>query len=115
MNILKIFIATVLMFLGQTGSFLQLQGATKFGWVDKYLWMVLLSSIPISYLYIKSVSLFIEGFGGQIWPSRLIGFAIGIIVFTILSMVIFKEHFTTKTLISLLLAVSIVGVQIFYK
>jgi hypothetical protein len=115
MSLTKIILATILMTIGQIGSFMQLQGATKFGWYDKYLWLILLSSIPISYLYIKSVSLYVEGFGGQIWPSRLIGFAIGIIVFTILSITVFKEHFSVKTLICLILAISIVGVQIFYK
>ena len=115
MNISKIIIATILMIFGQMGSFIQLQGSTKFGWHEKYLWVILVSSIPISYLYIKSVSLFVEGFGGQIWPSRLIGFAIGIIVFTVLSSIIFNENFTSKTLISLFLAILIVYVQIFYK
>lgn len=115
MSISKIIIATVLMILGQIGSFLQLQGGIKFGWYEKYLWLVLLSSIPVSYLYIKSVNLYVEGFGGEIWPSRLIGFALGIVVFTVMSSVLFKEHMTLKTVVCLILAFSIVGVQLFWK
>jgi len=115
MSIQKIIIATVLMILGQIGSFLQLQGGIKFGWYEKYLWLVLLSSIPVSYLYIKSVNLYVEGFGGEIWPSRLIGFALGIVVFTVMSSVLFKEHMTLKTVVCLILAFSIVGVQLFWK
>lgn len=115
MSISKILIATVLMILGQIGSFLQLQGGIKFGWYEKYLWLVLLSSIPVSYLYIKSVNLYVEGFGGQIWPSRLIGFALGIVVFTVMSSILFKEHMTIKTIVCLILAFSIVGVQLFWK
>lgn len=103
------------MILGQIGSFLQLQGGIKFGWYEKYLWLVLLSSIPVSYLYIKSVNLYVEGFGGEIWPSRLIGFALGIVVFTVMSSVLFKEHMTLKTVVCLVLAFSIVGVQLFWK
>lgn len=115
MSLVKIIIATLLMVLGQIGSFLQLQGAIKYGWYEKYLWLILLSSIPISFIYIKSVNLYVQGFGGQIWPSRLIGFALGIVVFTVLSSILFKEHMTPKTIVSLLLAFIIVGVQLFWK
>lgn len=103
------------MIFGQIGSFLQLQGAIKYGWYEKYLWLILLSSVPISYLYIKAVNLYVDGFGGQIWPSRLIGFALGIMVFTIMSSILFKEHITLKTSICLILALTIVGVQLFWK
>ena len=75
---------------------------------------MLLSGIPISYLYIKSVNLYVQGFGGQIWPSRLIGFALGVVIFTILSSVLFQENMNLKTIISLVLAFTIVAVQIFW-
>lgn len=103
------------MIFGQIGSFMQLQGAIKYGWYEKYLWAILFSSIPICYLYIKSVNLYVEGFGGQIWPSRLIGFALGIMVFTAMSTFLFKEHMTPKTVVCLLLAISIVAVQLLWK
>jgi hypothetical protein len=115
MTLSKIIIATLLMIFGQIGSFMQLQGAIKYGWYEKYLWAILLSSVPICYLYIKSVNLYVQGFGGQIWPSRLIGFALGIMVFTVMSSVLFKEHMTPKTIVCLVLAMSIVAVQLFWK
>lgn len=115
MSLSKVLIATIVMILGQIGSFMQLQGAIKYGWYEKYMWVILLSSVPISYLYIVAVRMYVDGFGGQIWPSRLIGFALGIMVFTILSIFLFKEHMTLKTLVCLTLAVSIVLVQLFWK
>jgi len=115
MDIPKIILATLLMILGQIGSFIQLQGSIKFGWAEKHLWVMVLIGVPLSYIYIKSVNLFVEGFGGQIWPSRLIGFALGIVVFTILSSVLFQEHLSTKNIICLLLAFTIVAVQLFWK
>jgi hypothetical protein len=115
MNITKLIIATLLMILGQIGSFLQLQGGIKFGWYEKYLWVILLCSVPISYIYIRAVNLYVDAFEGQIWPSRLIGFALGIMVFTILSTVLFKEHITLKTGVCLGLSVSIVAIQLFWK
>jgi multidrug transporter EmrE-like cation transporter len=115
MSISKIIIATILMLLGQVGSFMQLQGAIKYGWYEKYMWLILLFSVPISYLYIRSVNMYVEGFDGQIWPSRLIGFSLGIMVFTVLSMGLFKETMTLKTAICLCLSVSIVLIQLFWK
>jgi hypothetical protein len=103
------------MILGQIGSFMQLQGAIKYGWYEKYMWVILLSSVPISYLYIVAVRMYVEGFGGQIWPSRLIGFALGIMVFTLMSIFLFNEHMTTKTAVCLTLSFLVVLIQLFWK
>jgi hypothetical protein len=100
---------------GQVLSFLQLQGNVKYGWYAKYPIIVLLASIPAAWCYIKSVDNFVNHFDGQLWPSRLIGFGIGIIIFVTLSIILFKEPITLKTLICLLLASTILGVQIFWK
>ena len=97
---------------GQIGSFLQLQGNIKYGWYEKHPYILLLVSIPISWLYIQSVKSLVLYFGGEIWQSRFIGFGIGIIVFSIMSSLLFKEPFTIKTLISILLAIIIILIQI---
>jgi multidrug transporter EmrE-like cation transporter len=115
MSLSKVLIATIVMILGQIGSFMQLQGAIKYGWYEKYMWIILLSSVPISYLYIVAVRMYVDGFGGQIWPSRLIGFALGIMVFTIMSILLFNEHMTTKNAICLVLSFSVVLIQLFWK
>jgi hypothetical protein len=101
--------------LGQILSFLQLQGSIKYGWFQKYPILVLLSALPSTWLYIKSVENLVAFGDGQLWPSRLIGFGIGIIIFVTLSMILFKEPLTLKTLTCLMLAASILLVQIFWK
>ena len=101
--------------LGQDFSFMQLQGSIKYGWYQKYPIIILLSSIPATWFYLKSVEALVEMFNGELWPSRLIGFGIGIIIFVVLSMFLFKEPLTLKTLTCLLLAASILLVQIFWK
>ena len=101
--------------LGQIGSFMQLQGAMKLGWFPKYFWPVLLMSVPLSWLYIKSVEHFITAFNGQLWPSRLIGFGLGITIFSIMSHYLFKEPFTPKTLVCIGLGLLIIVLQIFWK
>ena len=101
--------------LGQVFSFMQLQGSIKYGWYQKYPILILLSSIPAAWFYIKSVENLVGWADGELWPSRLIGFGIGIIVFVILSLILFKEPITLKTLTCLMLAVSILLVQMFWK
>jgi hypothetical protein len=115
MDFIKIFYGILFGFLGQLCSFMQLQGGIKYNWHGKYMWVILLTSIPTSWLFIKSVSFLVQGFGGEIWPSRLIGFAIGVFVFTLLSVILFKEEFTLKTIISIFLAFLILLVQLLMK
>jgi hypothetical protein len=112
MNLFKGFFFGV---LGQICSFLQLQGSVKFGWYEKYPIIILLSSIPAAWFYIKSVEGFVNHFDGQLWPSRLIGFGIGIVVFVTMSIILFKEPLTPKTLICLGLAATILGIQILWR
>jgi len=101
--------------LGQVGSFMQLQGAMKLGWFPKYFWPVLLMSVPLSWLYIKSVEHFLAAFDGQLWPSRLIGFGLGIVVFSIMSHYLFKEPFTPKTIVCIGLGLIIIAIQVIWK
>lgn len=101
--------------LGQILSFLQLQGSAKFGWNEKYPYLVLLTSIPIGFLFIRSVHHFIEAFHGQTFPSRLIGFAIGITVFIVLSKIMFNENLNVKNLVCIVLSFCIVAIQVWWK
>jgi hypothetical protein len=111
----KIFLGIIFGLMGQIGTFMQLQGSYKYGWYQKYQWAVILASVPLGWLYIKSVNYFIEGFGGQIWPSRLLGFSVGIIVFTLMSHYLFREPLDLKNGICLLLGFTILMIQLFVK
>jgi H+/Cl- antiporter ClcA len=106
------------MLLGMTAQFLtfvQLQGRWKFDWMKENPWWMVLLGLPISYLFMSSVKYMVEYFDGQLWPSRLIGFAIGTIVFTIMSVYWFNEHISMKTWMCLCLALGILLIQLFVK
>jgi len=90
--------------LAQVLVFFQLQGPLKYDLLKKYYWINVLMGIPISMLFMYSVKNMVMAFDGQMWPSRLIGFSIGAIVFTALSWSIFNEPITTKTLVCLMLS-----------
>ncbi len=101
--------------IGQVISFIQLQGGIKWGWTPKYTWAMVLLGLPVSFLFMKSVQHFIAAFDGEIYPSRLIGFSIGIIVFGIMGWYLFKEGITLKTGMCLLLSLAIILIQILWK
>jgi multidrug transporter EmrE-like cation transporter len=101
--------------IAQITTFLQLQGRLKYDFLKDNLWFALLMGIPISFMFMQSVKHFVLAFEGQIWPSRLIGFGIGVIVFTVMSSLLFKEPFTMKTGICLFLGLLIILTQLFWK
>ena len=111
----NLILAFILIVLGQSISFIQLQGQFISEWMKKNTWVMVLFGLPISWLLIQFTKYCAAAFDGQIWPGRLIGFAIGAIVFTVMSHYIFKEPLTTKTIVCLILASGILGIQIFWK
>jgi len=111
----KLLVGILYGIVGQALTFLQLQGHIKYGWFQKYPIMILAGAIPISFVFIKSVENLVAAYNGELWPSRLIGFGIGAIVFTILSCLLFKEPFTLKTSICMILAATILIIQIIWK
>ena len=112
MNLLKGFIFGL---LAQIFTFLQLQGQIKIEWFKNHIFLVACMGIPISLLFMYSVRNFVAAYDGAIWPSLLIGFGIGVVVFTIMSHFMFDEPLTPKTLTCLSLGVVIILIQIFWK
>lgn len=101
--------------VGQILSFMQLQGSIKYGWTEKYLWIILLVGIPNTWLYMQSVGHFISAFNGSLWESRILGFSIGVIVFATMGWLLFGETINIKTAVSLFLAFTIVLIQVLWK
>ena len=101
--------------VAQIITFLQLQGQLKYDFLKNNVWLSLLMGMPISYGFMQSVKYFVAAYDGEIYPSRLLGFSIGIVVFILGATFLFKEPITLKTFICLILAVAIVLVQTFMK
>jgi len=112
MDLLKGFIFGI---IAQVITFIQLQGQLKIEWLKNNMWFGILMGMPISYLFMLSVKYLVTAYDGQIWPSRLIGFGIGVTIFTGMSFLMFNEHLTSKTLTCLGLGVIIILIQIFWK
>jgi hypothetical protein len=101
--------------IAQITTFLQLQGQMRYEWLKNNMWFGALMGVPISLMFMESVKSFVLAYDGAIWPSRLIGFGIGVIVFTLMSYFLFKEPLTLKTLVCLCLGLCIILVQIFWR
>ena len=112
MNLLK---GMLFGFVAQVLTFFQLQGQLKIEWFKNHPILMAFAGVPISLLFMHSVRNMVMAYDGQIWPSRLIGFGIGVIVFTIMSNLLFKEPLTLKTLVCLGLGVCIILIQLFWK
>ena len=115
MNVSKLIIGIIFGIIAQIIVFFQLQGQMKYDWFKNHYWAVVLMGIPASMFFMYSVKNMIIAFDGQMWPSRLIGFSIGAMVFTWLSWTIFDEPITLKTSVCLLLSAAILIIQLVWK
>ena len=115
MNVSKLIIGITFGIIAQIIVFFQLQGQMKYDWFKNHYWAVVLMGIPASMFFMYSVKNMIIAYDGQMWPSRLIGFSLGAIVFTYFSWYLFNEPFSTKTIICLFLSFSILAIQLFVK
>ena len=113
------YVAILFIFLTYTASqvftFMQLQGHLFSKWIkDNPMWMNILG-LPIGYLIILASREMIILWDGKTWPNRLIGFSLGVVIFTILSTWLLKEPFTLKTIVCLFLCFIILAIQLCWK
>jgi len=111
---MKIVYAILLVAIAQVISFIQLQGQVIWKFPKDNPYVMMLLGLPISLIFIHSTRVMNEHFGAS-WPGRLIGFGVGVVIFTVMSWILFREHPTPKTLTCLGLASLIVILQVFWK
>ena len=97
-------------------TFFQLNGQFfKTDWFRNNEFLVAASGIVLSFFYIWGTKYTVEGMDGLLWPTRFIGFGIGMIIYAIMVSYFFNEGITTKTLISLMISVLLILIQIMWK
>jgi len=101
--------------LSQVFTFYQLQGHLWNKWIKDHPFLMTLFGIPIGYFVILASRHMVDLWDGQTWPNRIIGFCLGVIVFSIMSWFMLKEPVTLKTSICLFLSFVILGIQLFWK
>ena len=112
---MKLFLAILLLSLVYVIGWYQLHGQFINEWFRKWQHLLIILSIPTTYVSIKAIKLVNDYFEGKIWPNRILTFTIGIILFTALTTYHFDEKFTLKTLTLISLCGLIVFLQIVWR
>ena len=107
----------MLLFLaGQTMIWFQTNGQFISPWAKKNpLIIAAVGDTIISYMFIKATAYTAGYYDGQLWPGRFIGFSMGICSFAYLTWYFMGEGITAKTMVSLIIACSLIAIQIFWK
>ena len=113
MNIKYIIISTIIFILSQILIWYQLNSQLVWDWakVNKSMWLMSLLGIPISLLLWLGTKWGYSGFG-SLWSVRFMGFATSMMVFPIMTYFYLGEPMTTKTIITLFLAIIIMLLQL---
>jgi len=112
----KALLYTIVIFtITQIAVWYQTNGQFISDWCKNNTFILSLFGIPISFGYIYATKFAFEAFDGLLWPGRLLGFALGIISFTILTNHYMGEGITPKVIVSLVFAIILVCIQAFWK
>jgi|GraSoiStandDraft_4_1057263.scaffolds.fasta_scaffold278353_2 hypothetical protein len=115
MNLQKLLLAFLLIIIAQAVTYYMVQGQFIFRQMKNNVVAAALMSIPAAICGFYATRFFVDAFNGLLWPARMIGFAVGIILFSLLTYVHLKEVPDTKTIVTILLAGVIIGIQLWWK
>ena len=68
-----------------------------------------------SFLYLWGTKYTVQGLDGLLWPTRFIGFGIGMIIYALGVSYFFNEGINAKTAVSLLLSIMLIFIQVVWK
>ena len=115
LNWYYIFLGFVVTIIAQVGAWFQHNLQFKNPKYDETWWGMYAMAIPLTYVFILATKYNVVGYGGSIWGARFVGFALGMLVYAIMIQIFFKEPFTIKIAVQLLLCFTILAVQAFWK
>ena len=115
LNWYYIFLGFVVTIIAQIGAWFQHNLQFKNPKYDETWWGMYILAIPLTYVFILATKYNVIGYGGSIWGGRFVGFALGMLVYAVMIQIYFKEPFTLKIAVQLLLCTSILAVQAFWK
>jgi len=114
MNI-NLLYGVLFMMAGHILAWFQLNSQFKWDWAKEHEWIMAAIGIPCSYFFIWATKYTVLGLDGLLWPARFVGFGIGMVIYALLVGYFFSDGITTKTFISLALALILICIQVFWK
>jgi len=115
MNYKHIALSILIFLLGQIVVWTQVNGPLLWQWARIYKIALMFLGVPITWAFMEATRYAVSGFNGQFWPGRFTSFVAGIFVFTIMTYMFKGEPVNLKTAVSLMLAASLLLVQLFWK
>jgi len=111
----NIAIAFLLFFIAQAMIWYQTNSQFISDWAKQRPMLIACMGVPISYILIHATKYVVAGYGGLLWPGRLIGFSTGMLIMAFCTYIHLGEGITLKTGVTLLLALVIVIIQLYWK
>jgi len=115
MNLKYIALSALLFTVGQLIVWIQVNGPIIWTWAKEWRWALMFCGVPITYLFMEATKYSVDGFQGEFWPGRFLSFVSGIFMFTLMTYLVVGESVSLKTAICLLLSLSIILIQLFWK
>jgi hypothetical protein len=113
---MKLVYGVLLFTLGQIIVWFQSNGQFLWPWFKQNPFLIsVIGGTSASYVLIKATAFIYEHYNGLVWPGRFIGFSIGMLIFSYLTWALMNEGINSKTMVSILLAIVLICVQIFWK
>jgi len=110
-----IVLAVLFFSIAQSIAWMQMNAPILWSSFNKYKWILILLGIPVTWIYMTATKHAVIGFEGNLWPSRILSFVTGIIVFTVLTWWFKGESINMKTAVCLVLSAAIFLIQVFWK
>ena len=111
---IKHIILTLLFFLlANILVWYQLNSQLVWDWAksSKSMWWMALLGVPVSLLFWWCTKIGYEAFG-SLWPVRILGFAMSMLTFPVMTWIYLGEVITLKTFVSIALAIIIIILQL---
>jgi len=116
MDVKSVIIAFALFLVGQTMTWFQVFGQIKWpSLMGSNMWIPIVTSVPITIVFMYGTKYAREGFDGEAWPIRILTFSAGMVVFAIFTSIILNQPFNMKAGVSLSIALLLILIQIFWK
>ena len=112
----NLFNGIILLTIGQVIVWFQTNGQFVWPFFKRNpLVIALIGGSIVSYTFILGTKELAQYYEGALWPGRFIGFSVGMLAFAALTYTMMDEGINTKTGVSLILAVILLCVQLFWK
>lgn len=111
----EMFICILLFLVGQAMVWFQLNGQFIWPVFKKYEALIILSGIPITWVFLVATRYGYNAFDGLLWPQRFLAFVGGMIIFSLFTWLFKGEGISAKTFVCLALSISILFIQILWK